>query len=410
MINDKRLVIWGTGNTGKAFYNQNKDRMALHICTDSNEKAAPIEGMELVKYEELDKNKDFIIICSIYHEEIERRLYIDGWRFGIHYMTSNLFEAKIEAEQGDKKLLVSVGRCHIGNIAGILKKIPAFNKKYTIVHFPQPKVCVSDVEFDYKRLTECSEMLKSADILLRPATVTSSTIKDYAYLEEMIPAKCKVLKVSLPIFGSYWPQDKGNERSTAKWYVPPCGEILKSYSERDYVIEELLKSGKSKKEIIDIISDEDYFDKQTVCLNHDKTMKMAYFWDRMADIKVADFIEENYKITKLYCDRGHLHQNLLKEYIKRILTALGETECHEMVEREDIWEMAESSLPTDSLIYPSTVKALDLKFMDDEPLFRFQLADGSRLVTFSEGLEMQIEYYIRARSLLERCYVNKEMY
>lgn len=401
-IKDKRIIIWGTGNTGKDFYKRYKDWIALHICTDSNEKADPIEGMELVKYKELDKNKDFIIICSIYHEEIERRLYIDGWRFGNHYMTSNLFEAKIEAEQGRKKLLVSVGRCHIGRIAGILSRIPEFNKNYMVVHFVWPSVCLSDREFDYKKLVECIEMLKGADIFLRSASISS-----YAHLEEMLPAKCRIITVSMPMFGSYWPQDTGRERDTARWYVPPFNKTLKAYAERDYVIEELLESGKSKKEIIDIISDEDYFDKQTVCENHNRVIKRAYFWDKMSDIKITDFLEENYKIKKLYCDRGHIHQNLLKEYIRRILIALEESQCLDAAEEKDLYGTAELSYPTDSLIYPSTVKALELKFMDEEPLFRFQLADGSKLVTFSEGLEMQIEYYIRARSLLERCYVNK---
>lgn len=410
MIQNKRIVIWGTGNTGKDFYKRYKEWMALHICTDSNEEATPIEGTELVKYEELDKNKDFIIVCSIYHEEIERRLYIDGWRFGTHYMTSNLFEAKMETEQGNKKLLVSIGRCHIGRIAGILNSIPEFNKNYKVVHFSQLKVCTSEEEFDYKKLIECMEILKFADILLRPASVTANGTKDYAYLEQMLPSKCRVIRVPLPMFGSYWPQDKGSERSTAKWYIPPYKKVLKSFSERDYVIEELLESGKSKKEIIDIISDEDLFDKEKVCVNHDRVMRSAYFWDRLADIKIADFIEENYKIKKLYCDRGHIHQNLLKEYIKRILISLDETKSLDAVECEELYKMPDLSFSQESLIYPSTVKALELKFMDDEPLFRFQLADGSKMVTFSEGLEMQIEYYMRARSLLERCYVNQDIY
>lgn len=405
---EKRLIIWGTGNTGSNFYNKYKDVMSLNICTSSDEEPVPIEGMEAVHYKELDKTKDFIIICSIYHEEIEKRLYIDGWVFGCHYMTADLFEAKFMAEKGSKKLLVSIGRCHIGRISTILNRIPEFKKKYVIVHFDQPKVCISDSEFDYAKLIECIEMLKSADIFLCPASVTSKTIKDYEYLEEKLPAKCTVIRISLPTFGSYWPQDIGNERDVAKWYITPYRQNLKAFSERDYIIEGLIESGKSKKEIIDIISDENYFDKETVLANHNKTMARAYFWDRIANVKIADFIEENYKIKKLYCDRGHLHQNLLKEYVKRILIFLSETE--NICEIDGIWEEQELSMPTDSLIYPSTAKGLGLDFIDHETLYRFQMVDGSKLVTFSEGLEMQIEYYMRARSLLEMCYVNREQY
>jgi len=407
-MEDKRLIIWGTGNTGNDFYKRFKDQMTLNLCTSSDLEPVPIDGMESICYRELDKNKDFIIICSIYHEEIERRLYFDGWVFGRNYMTSNLFEAKFYAERGKKKLLISIGRCHIGRMAEVLKRIPEVKNNYLIVHFAQPKVCISDSEFDYAKLIECIEMLKNADILLRPASVTSKTIKDYEYLEGKLSAKCRIIKVSLPIFGSYWPQDTGRERSIAKWYITPYGRNLKAFGERDNIIENLIESGKSKAEIIDIISDENYLDKEVVIANHNQTMARAYFWDRIADIKIADFIEENYKIKKLYCDRGHIHQNLLEEYIRRILSALGEKINIELYTGGGIWEASELSLPTDSLIYPSTVKALELSFVDHESLFRFQLVDGSKFVTFSEGLEMQIEYYLRAKSLLHMCYLDKK--
>lgn len=333
----KRLIIWGTGNTGSNFYKKYKNIISLNVCTNSDENPVPIEGMEVIHYKELDKTKDFIIICSIFHEEIERRLSIDGWVFGYNYMTADLFEAKFQAKEGSKKLLVSIGRCHIGRISAILNSIHGFKKNYVVVHFAQPKVCISDSEFDYAKLIQCIEMLKYADIFLHPAAVASKTIKDYAYLEEKVPSKCMIIRVSLPTFESYWPQDTGKERDIAKWYITPYGKNLKAFGERDYIIEELIERGKSKKEIIEIISDENYFDKENLLANHNRTMTRAYFWDRISDIKIADFIEENYNIKKLYCDRGHLHQNLLKEYIRRILVLLSETECiHNIVGGGDV--------------------------------------------------------------------------
>ena len=45
MVKDKRIVIWGTGNTGNDFYRRYKELIDLNICTDSNEKAVPIDGI-----------------------------------------------------------------------------------------------------------------------------------------------------------------------------------------------------------------------------------------------------------------------------------------------------------------------------------------------------------------------------
>lgn len=61
---------------------------------------------------------------------------------------------------------------------------------------------------------------------------------------------------------------------------------------------------------------------------------------------------------------------------------------------------------TESLIYPATANALDLKFVNEQTKYRFWLADRSKLVTFREGLEMQIDYYEKARALLKLCYVD----
>ena len=90
------------------------------------------------------------------------------------------------------------------------------------------------------------------------------------------------------------------------------------------------------------------------------------------------------------------------------MTALQEEECIEQCEKID-WEAFETGLsaPTDSLIYPSTAKILGLGFVNENTLYRFQLADQTKFVTFREGLEMQTEYYMRARKLLEMCYVDR---
>ncbi len=406
-LKHKRIVIWGTGNTGHAFYQEYRDKISLSVCTSSEENPKPIAGMEVVEYRDLDKNKDFIVICSIYYETIMRRLFADGWMPGRDYLRSDLFNAEYEAANG-KKLIVTIGRCHIWRISSVLNCLSQFREKYTIVHFDQPKVCMSENEFHYMESAECMEMLANADILLRPATVMLKLNHDYEYLQNKLPEKGRVIAISLPVFGSYWPQDTGKERQMAKWYVSPYGKNLKAFGEKDNVIEKLIESGKSKREIIDIISDADYFDREQVLQNHSQTMTRAYFWDRIADIKIADFIEENYQTIKLYCDRGHLHYNLLKEYVRRFLTALQEEECIEQCEKID-WEAFETGLsaPTDSLIYPSTAKILGLGFVNENTLYRFQLADQTKFVTFREGLEMQTEYYMRARKLLEMCYVDR---
>lgn len=211
----KRLVIWGTGNTGNAFYQKYKNSFPLNTCTNSEEQIKPIEDLEVVHFEDLNKADDFIIICSIYHEEIERKLFLNDWTFGQNYITSGFFEAQYETEYLGKQLLVSIGRCKIYQIGKTLRTISAFREKYTVIHFDQPNVCASEKSYDYHKARQCIEMLKKADILLRPATVTVKLIEDYENLKGKTPDRCRDISISLPLFGSYWPQDTGRERDVA---------------------------------------------------------------------------------------------------------------------------------------------------------------------------------------------------
>lgn len=405
----KRLVIWGTGNTGNAFYQKYKDSFLLNTCTSSEEVIKPIEDLNAVHFADLDKADDFIIICSAYYEEIERKLFLNGWTFGQNYITSAFFEARYEKEYLGKRLLVSIGRCKIYQITKTLGTIPAFREKYAVVHFDQPNVCASENAYNFHKVRQCMEMLKYADIMLRPTTVSARLIADYKNLKEKASDQCEDISVSLPLFGSYWPQDTGRERDVAKWYISPFGRNLKAYCERDYILEEWIEKGKTKREIIESFSDKKFFDKEKVLYHHQETLERAYFWDRISEVKITDFIEENYQYKKLFCDRGHFSDLLLQEYIERILQYLGETECLEMLKDitfEDLVKEVGILPATESLIYPSTADALDLKFVDEQTKYRFQLADDTKSVTFREGLEMQIEYYMKARALLQLCYVD----
>lgn len=405
----RRLIIWGTGNTGKAFYQKYKNIFSLNVCTSSEEQTEPIEDLKVIHFEDLDKSNDFIIICSIYYEEIERKLFLNNWIFGENYITSAFFETKYETEYLGKQLLVSIGRCKIYQISKTLKMIPGFREKYAVIHFDQPNVCASEKGYDFHKVKQCMEMLKSADILFRPTTITARLIADYENFKKKASAECREISVSLPLFGSYWPQDKGRERDVAKWYISPFGKNLKAYCERDYILEELIEEGKSKREIIESLSDINFVDKEKVLFNHHETLERAYFWDRISEIKITDYIEDNYQNKKLFCDRGHFSNSLLEEYVKRILRYLGETECLEALNSICFENLVEESgiLPaSESLIYPGTANVLDLKFVNEHAKYRFQLTDQTKLVTFREGLEMQIEYYMKARALLKLCYVN----
>lgn len=198
---------------------------------------------------------------------------------------------------------------------------------------------------------------------------------------------------------SYWAQDIAKDRSTNKYYVAKDGRKLGAYIERDQVIEEFIDKDYSVNKIMDLICREDFFDYHTVINNHKNCIKRAQIADRVADIKMFDFIAQNFNRIKLYCDRGHFNENLLREYVKRILLFLGERESEKELSEKDISGITQhvNELP----IYPSTAKILGLEWVNKSTLYRQCRYDGIKLVTFTEYMESFIQYCQSAKEVLK---------
>ena len=72
-ISQKRLVIYGTGNSGKIFYDKYRFLLPVYACTSSEKNTIPIENLKVISYQELNSQTDFLIICSVAYEEIRQR-------------------------------------------------------------------------------------------------------------------------------------------------------------------------------------------------------------------------------------------------------------------------------------------------------------------------------------------------
>ena len=121
----------------------------------------------------------------------------------------------------------------------------------------------------------------------------------------------------------------------------------------------------------------------------------------MSDIKVTDYVEENYNKVKLYCDRGHFDQALLRIYVKKFLIYLGEAEAIDELQKivlDDIFERI-NEFP----IYPSTSKILNLEWIEENTLYRMVLPSGIKKVTFDEYMELLVEYRYQTQKILKLC-------
>ena len=400
IIKNRRIILWGTGNTGKIFWEKFHDKFPIFACTSNEKDITPIKQLNTIKWKEINPDKDFIIICSIYYEERRYQLMcIDGFEPNINFIKYSIFEEIYEAGEKKKRIIVAVGQCEIAEMCRALNMLSCFKRRYAVLYFDEQRVCRHGNKYNLEETKECMRLIKYADYFIKPSALTPKIMENFLFLQKNLGGQCQLITVSLFNMDSYWAQDIAKDRSTNKYYVAKDGRKLGAYIERDQVIEEFIDKDYSVNKIMDLICREDFFDYHTVINNHKNCIKRAQIADRVADIKMFDFIAQNFNRIKLYCDRGHFNENLLREYVKRILLFLGERESEKELSEKDISGITQhvNELP----IYPSTAKILGLEWVNKSTLYRQCRYDGIKLVTFTEYMESFIQYCQSAKEVLK---------
>lgn len=403
MINNKRVILWGTGNTAKTFYKKYCDKLLIYACTSNEKKINPIEHLNSLKPYELDPERDFIIICSIYYDEIRFQLMsIGAYEPNINFIHWNIFEKLFNAEISSKQLIIAIGQCEISEMCQTLNMLHHFKEKYVVIYYDEQKVCMHGNKCTLEETKECRNLLGKADYFMKPSVLNPQSIWSFQLLQQYLNKQCKTITVSLFTMDSYWPQDIAKGRSINKYYVAKNNLKLCAFVERDQVIERFVDQGLSTNEIMKLICKDNFFDSDVVKNNHNNCIKRARISDKISDIKMSDFISQSYKIIKLYCDRGHFNENSLKEYVRRILQYFGDHKSEEELINMDISCITQhvNELP----IYPSTARILELEFVNKDTVYRECRYDGIRLVTFEEYMEAFITYCQKSRCVLQYSY------
>lgn len=398
---DKRIIIYGTGNTGKKFFDKYKSEFNVYACTDSNRETVPLGGLKMISYNEIDDQNDLLVICSIHYEEIRRRLLLDGLKPYVNFVKWNIFEALYQSIKYGKKLVLTVGQCEINEISVVLSKIKSFMAEYAILYFNERKVCSHGDQFSLEEYYDCQKLLPLADIFIQPVIFYERSAEGFFRLTSQLKAGCNVFKIALFDFDSYWTQDIGKWRTVTKFYVTRMNEKLQAYANRDQCVEKMVEDNLTIREILKRINDINFFEKEVVTDNHNRSIKRAVLTDRVADVKISDYIIEMYKKQKLYCDRGHFNMILLCEYVRRVLIKLNLLTGINELEELDLKYLFE--YVNEQPIYPSVAKHLDLEWINRDTKYRMITYEKVRYVSFDEYMEELVTYYIKARELLKNC-------
>lgn len=399
-IRNRNIILWGTGNTANQFYLKYKDILPIYACTSNEMDIKPIPGLKAIPWTEIDVESDFIIICSIYYKEIRDQLLL--FKEGVKFIDWKLFNALYEKCYCKKKLIVAVGQCEIREICQVLDKLQSFREKYSIIYYNEREVCSHGDRLNVIEAKDCLKSLTFSDYFMKPSAISPRAMNGFNHLQKALNKEGITITVSLFHFDSYWPQDIAKERSINKYYMTEKDKKLAAYIERDQMIERFVDDGLTVSQIMGKITKKDFFQSEEVLGNHDRTIKRVWIADKLSDIKILDFIEVSYSNLKLFCDRGHFNECLLREYVKRVLLYFQSNEGARELESLCVNNMfAElNELP----IYPSTAIILGLEWVNRETLYRQRRYDGVRLLTFEEYMESLIQYCYLMKKAKEVCY------
>lgn len=240
------------------------------------------------------------------------------------------------------------GNCQTGALAHTLQKSKSFSEEY-ILNRIKP---VQNIQRD--EVQEVENVLKDVDLLINQIIADSYHIEELSSSTLKKVLKKETLSISFPslYFNAYFPHldmFRGQE------------SILSSV--HDYIVMYAYLRGMNVQEVIDLVKSNDFYDQQTsknILFNSIEALKQR---ENLNDIKIADYISNNYQEIKLFNQFNH-PKGIVFDYIaNQILDTLGFEKIKESIESRTSldWIMTP--------IYRSTYKNLNLNFEEDFDMY-----------------------------------------
>jgi tetratricopeptide (TPR) repeat protein len=280
------------------------------------------------------------------------------------------------------KTCIIYANCQTRLLINYLKKSEDFNKNYKIINIP----LVQELLKTQKVIAD--EVISQVDLFIYQPVRKEHGDLSSEYTLNRLPSKA--ISISFPslYFKGYHPQECKNSCVHQKNLLYPWG----MFPHGDTNIISLLKQGKTEKEIIKLISDENFYGNLSLISNVNSTLEEMRKREHEfnIDIQVSDFIQDNYKKHYLFYTPQHPSDVMGVYIVNQILSVLGFPiiDAH-FIERqqEKVGILDTFQLP----IYPSVVKNLELTFCSSEELYKNSYF--CKQMNFREYVNQYIKYY-----------------
>lgn len=332
---DKRqVVIFGTGESCERFLCEKYNTVDIKYFLDNNKWGGVFLGKEIRK-PFYDKNA-FIIIASIKYIEIKKQLIQLGYREFADFTSFELY---------GKKISIIYGNCHMTAIEQYLRTNPMFARDYGIYPFKRiQNLNEADME---ERIFKNCDLLITQDIR---GDNSLGEIYSFTNIRLKLKEECKVIVVP-HLYGMascFFPQ-----LISQKEIIGFLDNNIIDFASQKYSINEIVKK---------LYVEGGIYDRDVIKKNFMEFIQKLQKREASWDIKISDYILENYQKVKLFADTWHPSRILLEEITKRILMFLYR-------DRDSIDLSLESGLygadSSEAFIYKDVKSALGMKFTED---------------------------------------------
>lgn len=341
-VEGRRVAVFGTGlEAVKCIHYLQKKGIDVVYFLNNNCKIGQFCGCPVFEPDTEKVRNVFILVATkeLVYSIISKQLEESGL---------SEFKDYIYYEWAYKKLVLLHGNCHMTIIRLFLLSSGTFGRQYSI--YPNPLICENKKGKIENTVLENCDLWVHEDI--QEDNGFSYFLSD-AYMRKFI--RSDTVEVVIPnLFGlgkAFFPQSEGNYRNNK---IKNGEDTNGMFPHADKVIDKCVEQGMKKEKIIEFCMRDDAISRNEIKENFRLYIEKMRIREQCWDIKIVDYILENYKKRKLFYDMGHPANEILEVISKGVLERLGITA--ESVFADEKLDVHEEP------VYPAVIKTLEMNW------------------------------------------------
>jgi len=368
---ERKIIIFGGGIQGEKFLCLYGAKLKVE-CIFDNLKEGSFHGIKIKKPSFLADV--FIIVASGHYLEIRDQL---------RSLNYSEFQDFIPAEIYNKKMVVAYGNCHMGAVRRYLEQSVEFTREYGF--YPFPSVQMMKEQFDYKDILSHCDLFMHQSI--REENGFGWRCSSNAFLQ-YVSKTCTIVAVP-NLYGlpkCFFPQISRRESQDCF--------MCSFFPYEEVNVSKWIREGKSKEEIKKKMIMGGVYSSEYIIDLWNEFKKTLLEREKEWDIKISDYILENYKKEKLFYELFHISSKLAREIAIRILQYLG----YPVIDMYLIPCLDEYEV----FIYKDVKEALNLEF-EERTIRKHRKEASLRLceMNIDEFVDQMYRYLVCSKSEME---------